>query len=202
MTQLPKIIALCGYKRCGKDTAANYIQRFGYQKVSIAQPLKDSCKGLFGLTDEQLHGSEKEIVLQEYGVTPRKLMQFFGTEMMQLKLQEICPTQGKKFWINRLLKSVSKNERYVISDLRFHHEYDSLKELYGDSSIVIKVLNSHIIEQDEHISETEWKKINVDYVVHNNTDIEYLHRQIDEIFYKLEMQGKQETLAKQGRSVS
>jgi dephospho-CoA kinase len=52
------MIGICGKKFHGKDTIANYlIQRFGFTKVSLADPLKKGVQEIFGLTDNQLWGN-------------------------------------------------------------------------------------------------------------------------------------------------
>ena len=183
-SKLPKVIALCGYKRSGKDTIADYIQKYGYKKVSIAEPLKGICKTLFDLTEEQVDGKEKECVLQEYGVTPRALMQFFGTEIMQYKMQELCPFIGRRFWVDRLLKSLNEKQLYVISDLRFIHEYESIKKMFGESFIVICVCNKNIKELDEHVSEQEWKHIKYNHIMRNDLTLMHLYQQIDDFMKK------------------
>ena len=63
------LVAFCGYKQSGKDTAADYLVRKGFVKMSFASPLKQGVEKLFGLTREQLYGSKKEIVDERYGVT-------------------------------------------------------------------------------------------------------------------------------------
>ena len=83
---------------------------------------------MFGFTNEEIENDEKDIVNKKWGVSPRTVMQFIGTELFQYKIQEILPDVGKKFWINSLIESLKQSENYVISDLRFLHEYEELKK--------------------------------------------------------------------------
>ena len=47
---LPKIIAVCGYKRSGKDTIAKYLnKKYNYKHLKITYKLKECLKLLFDL---------------------------------------------------------------------------------------------------------------------------------------------------------
>lgn len=131
----PRIIAICGLKRSGKDTIADYLcQHYGYEKIKIATPLKNGLKAMFGFTDAQIEGDDKDVVDPRWGIEPRKVMQYIGTEVMQYQIQALMPDMGRNFWIRSLVEQYIKNaprdKRYVIPDLRFRHEYDMLQQ-YG-----------------------------------------------------------------------
>lgn len=162
---IPKIIAICGAKRSGKDTLARIIsEEYGFEHVKISQKLKDVCKILFNLNDDQIENDSKEQIDVRWGITPRKIMQFMGTEMMQYKLQEILPSVGKKFWINSLLETMKDDKRYVISDLRFLHEYHEIRKKGG---IIVRIEDLSLTDNDSHISENEFKEIPCDLVIDN-----------------------------------
>ena len=79
--ELPKIILLSGVKRCGKDTLANYLNdNYKYEHLKITTKLKECIKLLFDLNDNDLE-EIKELVNPEWKTTPRKMMQFIGTEL-------------------------------------------------------------------------------------------------------------------------
>ena len=188
--QKPMIIAVCGYKRSGKDTIANYIaQRYGYRHVKIADPLKCMCKMLFDMSDAQLEGDEKEHLDTRWGVSPRQLMQFFGTEIMQYDIQRIIPNIQRSFWITRLLHEHGPqlaSQPIVISDMRFLHEHQAIVSYMTQSRCgpmtyrVIKVTNPHVdIESDSHVSEKEWVAIPEDAELNNDATIAKLYEQID-----------------------
>ena len=175
---LPTIIAVCGYKGSGKDTIAKYLEeKYDYTHIKITKPLKDCVQNLFNLTEEQIE-KNKEQIDKRYGVSPRQLYQFFGTEIMQYQIQQIIPTMSKKFWINRFIDEYfnKTNVKYIISDLRFLHEYEELKKYNCEFWLVE---SNHVITNDKHISENEYKKIPVNYTIKNTKDIEYLYLQID-----------------------
>ena len=161
------IIAICGAKRSGKDVLAKYlINKYKYEKLSFAEPLKKAVKELFNFNDIQVGidedngmGNEKDIIDERWGITPRKALQFFGTEIMQYKMNELIPNTNRGFFADILVSRIIPNKKYVISDLRFLHEYEKIKEL---NIIIIKVIRPLIIKQcmyDDHISENEYEKI-------------------------------------------
>lgn len=166
-----KVIAICGMKRVGKDTAAMLIaQEFGYKHVKISGPLKKVCNILFGFSHDQMENETKDCIDERIGISPRKALQFVGTEMMQYKIQELLPTIGRSFWINTLLRQ--EEGPIVISDMRFLHEAKAIKEQYGNESFIIKVTrpdNSNV--DDEHASEKEWSLIKEDVSIVNNKGI-------------------------------
>lgn len=190
MTTQAKIIAICGLKRSGKDTLANIIsEKYNYEHVKISKKLKDTCKLLFNFTDDQMEKDIKEDIDPRWGVSPRKCMQYFGTEMMQYQIQNLLNI-GRKFWINSLLNEIdmtdANTKRYVISDLRFLHEYDEIKKRNGLIICVDRVLTRPIDQcveapEDPHISEQEYKKFDYDLIIKNDT-IDSMITQIQSFF--------------------
>jgi len=186
MNNLPSIIALCGYKGSGKDTIANYlVKKYNYKHYKISDKLKEIIKILFDLSDNDLE-QKKEEVNDKWNTTPRRLMQFIGTDMFQYKLQELLPNINRDFWIKSLftkdLMNKINNENYkiVISDLRFLHEYEIISNLYVSYSI-LKVKNNRIEQNDNHISENEFNQININGIINNNSNLETLYNNINNI---------------------
>lgn len=175
-TKMPRIIAVCGLKRSGKDTISDYLcERFGYQKIKIAQGLKDMLKASFGFTDEQLETDLKDEVDPKWGVSPRLVMQFMGTNVMQYEIQKILPNVGRTFWMKRIIEHyLDKDDttKYVISDMRFVHEYEMIKKY---SPLVIRVERSSLsLPFDLHPSELDHKNIPCDLIIDNNKSIDAL----------------------------
>ena len=169
---ISRIIAICGHKRCGKDTLANYIShKYGYEHIKIASKLKDTMKLLFGFTDEQLE-IEKETIDPTWGITPRKAMQFFGTEIMQFQLQKIMPEIDRCFWIRSTIAAMNPEKTYVISDMRFLHEHQELIKKFKNVTVIR--INRYSKTFDTHISETEYNNIPYDILLNNNGTIESL----------------------------
>ena len=184
----PRLISICGYKQSGKDTIAKYVeQKYNYKHIKISNPLKRCLKDLFNLSEEQIETKLKEEIDNRYGTTPRKLMQFFGTEIMQNQIQQVIPMVSKNFWINKLIEDYKlrdlkeNNSKYIISDLRFLHEYDILSGLGLPIEFWRVGKKCSYQGVDLHISENEFKYIPVDHIIYNNKDIDSLLLKIDEI---------------------
>ena len=58
-----QLIGICGNKFNGKDTIADYlVKNYGYTKISLSDSLKHALQEIFCFSDEQLWGSQKEII--------------------------------------------------------------------------------------------------------------------------------------------
>lgn len=194
MKQFPKIIAICGLKRSGKDTIADYLcSNYGYTKIKIANPLKQGLKVMFGFTDEQLESDKKDEIDPCWEVQPRKIMQFIGTEVMQYQLQQIIPGIGRKVWIKSLIEEHISNplhndKLFVIPDLRFLHEYEELSKHNAifwrvDRVTELEKLNHNC---DIHISEKEYLQIPVSHIFRNETK--------KDLFVQIDVKFKQQTI--------
>ena len=170
-----KIIALCGFKGCGKDFVANYIHdTCSFEHLKISTKLKDATRLLFDITDDQIEGNKKECIDERWNITPRQMMQFMGTEMFQFKIQELIPECDRNFWIKSFTNAVkaNKNKNIVVSDMRFPHEYEYIKKhLITHELIVIRINNNskkNIYDaEDIHVSETEYRQIPIDFQLTN-----------------------------------
>jgi hypothetical protein len=174
---MPRIIAICGAKRSGKDTLAHYIShKYLHTKLAFADPLKEAVNALFQFSAEQTGDSDlKDVIDKQWGITPRRALQFFGTEVLQYKIQELLPNIDRKFLANALVSRITKNdnEPYVISDMRFVHEYEAVKKL---GAFVIRVDRSSVEENyyhdvPVHCSEIEYRNIPFDLHIKNDQDI-------------------------------
>lgn len=178
-----RLIAICGFKHNGKDVIADYIcDKYGYKNLKISQTLKSAVKILFSFTDEQIESNEKDIIDENWNITPRKVLQFIGTEVMQYKIQELFPDIKRNFWIKTFIsKNLNKNDNpnIIISDLRFLHEYEELKKY---NVFIIRVERDSIKNNDTHTSEFEHLNIPTDIVIKNNGTINDLYKEIDKHF--------------------
>lgn len=178
--RLPKMILVCGNRGSGKDYLAEYLEKtHGYIHIKISRKLKEICKLLFAFSEDQIETDSKEMVDLRWGVSPRRCMRFIGTEFFQDGINNLLIGIGKTFWINSLLDEIdytTSDKRYVISDLRFLHEYEEIMRRCcnaGADMCIIRIyrLNSVILpdnDVDNHISEQEYKKIPADVVLIND----------------------------------
>jgi hypothetical protein len=197
---MSNIIAICGAKRSGKDVLAKHlVATRGFKKLSFAEPLKKAVRELFNFNDIQVGidednavGDEKEIIDERWGISPRKALQFFGTEIMQHAIDELIPNTNRGFLADILLSRISCDscDSYVISDMRFLHEYNKLKSSAKIRSLIIVKISRpsiNIVEsaggvRDTHISENEYIDIPYDVEIINDGSISDLTDLFD-IYY-------------------
>ena len=129
---MPKlIIGFTGPKRAGKTHCANVmcelVKGTGETKMlAFATPLKELMSNFFELTHEQLHTYEgKETIDPRYGVTPRRIMEAFGTDFVRGCTPDL--------WVIKMKNEIlTTSADYVfIHDIRFDTEADLIRELGG-----------------------------------------------------------------------
>jgi len=179
------IIGITGPKFNGKNTLGNYFVKLGYIELSFAESLKESCRCIFGFSDDQLYGDKKETEDEFWGVSPRVVLQYVGTELYREQLAKIMPHIGKNIWVEcirrKILLELEKNKKanFVITDVRFPNEIEMVKELGGK---LIRVVRDSVNNtSDLHESERLIMSLPVDYELKNNGTIEELHEKAREI---------------------
>lgn len=184
---LPKLIGIGGKKQHGKDTLGKYlVERYGYTRISFADPLKEMIRPAFGFTEEQLYGSKKEDVDPFWKVSPRQVLQFVGTELFRDRMNELIPGIESNFWIvlakKKIIEEWGKNPdaKFVITDLRFLGEMEFIREMKGYTICVHRPLGDEPI--DLHSSETELDELKFDAVLSNNGSIDELYASLDSLF--------------------
>jgi len=184
--RLPRIIAIVGQRRSGKDTLAEHlVNHYQYKNIKLAHHLKQVCKTLFNLTDDEVEGDKKDEVHPEWNIKPRQLLQFIGTEIMQFEIGKILPNQNRCFWVRRMCDDINRqpDQRFVISDVRFIHEIEYLRSKFLSELMILRVERDIklVADVDSHVSECEHQLINVDHVIQNNGTIDELYKSIDNI---------------------
>jgi hypothetical protein len=179
------IIGILGRKGAGKDTIADHmIKNYKFQKLVLAQPLKDACKVLFNFNDEQLYGNLKETIDPNWGVSPRQVLQYVGTDIFRKDITRIIPDINSNFWVNLMstkykqMKENDPNIRVVVSDVRFENEINEIHKLNG---IIIKVTRPGMSNNDMHDSERLIDNLHGDYEIQNDSGIEELYNKINNI---------------------
>jgi len=113
-----------------------------FEHVKISTAMKRCVAQLFDLSHDDVAGADKDIVHPTWGVAPRRIMQWFGTDVMQHHLSaELLPKAGRSFWVDRTVHDVRRHvaagSNVVISDVRFPHELDALEAAFGSSVISV-----------------------------------------------------------------
>jgi hypothetical protein len=168
------IIGVVGFIGSGKGTVGDILEReHGYKKFAFADALKDAVAGIFlwprGLLEGDTNASrtfrERVDVWWShklgYEVTPRLILQKFGTEACRHGIAD-------NIWIAALEKRIHGYEDVVITDCRFPNEIDFIRSAGG---ILIRVKRGDDPSTEEiskmHISETAWNNYDPDFVIHN-----------------------------------
>jgi hypothetical protein len=183
-----KIVGITGRKFSGKDTVADYMcKNFGYLKIAFADMLKCVCGILFGLTFEQMYGSQKEVCNAVFGLSSRQILQYVGTEIFRNNMSSLHKNIGNDFWIlcvdkqiNKI-KNVNPNAHFVISDVRFNNEINYIHE---NKCKVIRIIRSCVLnnEYSSHASEIDIDKLDFDIQIYNNAKYYDLFNEIDSLF--------------------
>lgn len=162
----PIIIGLAGQAGCGKDTFAKHLwKNMHFIRTSFAHPLKHCVKYLFKMSDEQIENRIlKEMTDDRYGLSPRQIMQLFGTEFCRKMIHQ-------NFWVNRMEESIKEGtfDRIVISDVRFPNEADLIRK-YG-TLVHINRPNNPLAINSSHESE-QILAINTGDICIDNNDLD------------------------------
>jgi hypothetical protein len=142
---LPKVLGFSGLKRSGKDTAAEILReecrRYSVHRIAFADSLREALRAVFGFSDEQMFGSQKEEVDPFWGLSYRQAAQRVGTDLFR---DQLDPQVWIKSWQKRVLAADDKNCQMreamyavkpllvLVTDVRFPNEADAIRELGGE----------------------------------------------------------------------
>lgn len=118
-----RLIAFAGRAGSGKSTLAKFlVENHGFVRVSFAAPLKAALKAM-GFHEPETQ-AQKEALITSYPFSYRQAAQTLGTEWgrgldpdLWVKLIEFGP--------------LAQPGKYVIDDLRFENEADTVRRLKG-----------------------------------------------------------------------
>ena len=212
------IIGVCGFIGSGKDTIADYlVNSHGFRRESFANTLKDAVSAVFGWDRTLLEGRTKEArewreQKDEWwsnrlgkDITPRWVLQYWGTEVCRKSFHD-------DIWIASLENKIrNSKDHVVISDCRFPNEIKAIKSAGG---VVIRVVRgaepewyqdavnanagrgnmSWLISTERlrslniHASETAWVGTKFDHVLSNNSTIDDLFLQVEQVLTAVQVQ--------------
>lgn len=182
-----KYICVVGQKGVGKDTFAGILREMmvsrGHSACTVA--LADVFKGIlargFGVPLSMFYDQNIKELDSPYllGTSPRRLLQYFGTDMMQT----LC---GKEVWCNYVDCQTYTADTVIITDVRFEHEFKFF-EARGAIFIFIDRLN-RCVPQDSHVSESGLMHLydsDTHFRISNDSTIDDLISQVEEIYEKV-----------------
>src|SRR3989344_1545837 len=108
---MSKIISLTGNMGVGKDTMADYmVEKYGYVKISMADPMKRIAKEIYEFSDEQLWGPS-QARNQDDTRYPRADGTFLSARIVaQLLGNELSRLSYPETWIVYMKRVVAKIE--------------------------------------------------------------------------------------------
>jgi len=187
------IIGICGLIGTGKGTVADILVDQGFTKVSFADKLKDGVSTIFGWDRAMLEGDTDESrtwreqpddfwsAETKMEVTPRLVLQLFGTDCMRNGFDD-------GVWVSLLKKTILDNPgNYVVPDVRFENEIAMLRDIGGEvwevqrgrtPEWLIKYEITGVEPKEIHSSEWRWIKSRKDVVIENNSTLAELNRQV------------------------
>lgn len=167
---IPRIVALSGYARSGKDTVAGVLARYGYARRSFADPVRDALNRLDplingdGLTLSEARAGFADPMSPEawdHAKTRfpevRRLLQVLGTEVGRGML-------GETVWADLGTRGIGPDDLVVFTDCRFENEAEAVKRLGGE---VWRVQRPGADPVNGHTSETALDRWNFDLILHN-----------------------------------
>jgi len=120
------LVGICGKAGSGKDTIGDYlVSSHGFKKIALADPIKRLVKDVFVLDDHTVYDRvAREQKLQNWpDWTVRKLLQFIGTEMFRVNIDDAI-------WVKSLWYRIQsdKANNYAVVDLRFPNELQFFRD--------------------------------------------------------------------------
>jgi hypothetical protein len=168
MSSGPKVIAICGPKRHGKDTVANwFVKNYGYKKICFADGLKQTVAHALQVPLEYFYDDEiKESVHAPSGHTYRHWLQQIGTEAFR----ELWPDT----WVNWWTMEARKYDRVVCADMRFLNEAEASLKV-DPAALLIRVVDNRKEIDKTHRSESEQWDIDCKATLGNEGTLDELY---------------------------
>lgn len=180
----PIIIAIAGKKYTGKNTFGRFLQKalkeqsIETELVSFAGSIKEVVSLMTGIKNLENYKELpiKELVEYKEYSTPDYLvpLEYSSKRDLIIKTAEaLSGVYGKEYFAKKLL-SDNKDNNIIITDLRFKHEYNMLKE---KGAIIIKINKEYVYSKSYHISEVDLDVLEddaFDFIIENNSSKEEL----------------------------
>ncbi|MAI03302.1 MAG: hypothetical protein CMQ75_02075 [Gammaproteobacteria bacterium] len=194
------IIGICGLIGSGKGTVADIlVENHNFEKLSFADKLKDGVASVFGWDRDMLEGDtdrsriwrEKADVFwsNETGkeVTPRLVLQLFGTDCMRNGFFD-------GIWVSLVKQKILENpdKNWVIPDVRFPNEVKMIQSVQGQVWQVrrgelpkwfIDKRDNGTNPSDVHASEWAWidKDSEFEQIIQNDGSLEDLLKKLQKM---------------------
>jgi hypothetical protein len=166
MTQRVIILMLGHRSLTGKDTSAEYLKRFGWQRMAFADKLKSTVADLYNFTHDQMHGDLKDIEDSRYKNTldePYK----FGYDDTTGEVLTWVPNDNYKpaFTPRRILQLFGQQQRLIYPDIwaqYIFNQIDIQRELSSNPSQIFKYVITDFRFKNEFEVAKRWAQTDVD----------------------------------------
>jgi len=190
------IIGFAGRCRSGKTVLSEVCEKYGYQRLSFALPLKQLCADILDISIDELNRAKNEnipieitigkdiceILSEETNIpiettteicdgkylhTVRDMLQFIGTDYIR--------KYNSDWHVNKIKEMIKNDVNYVIDDVRFPNEKRMIEELGGDCWFVTRTTLDNVSNHESETSIT-WKDCMNKVIVNNSTLNELLFK--------------------------
>lgn len=202
MGQLPKLIAISGWKGAGKDTAGLHLMlEYGYQPISFAYELKNMVAQLYGIDRMWMDDrTKKDMPLMQLPVIPTDSFSKAIHDLLPDELSSgywtpraLCILEGSikrsvyaNFWVKKVVDTIlTGTNNYVITDMRYANEADVLK-MFIPSTLTLRIERPGHIITTQDASERDLDNYKFDKVLTNGSTIPDFHRNIDLLMQEID----------------
>lgn len=195
------VLALSAWKTSGKDTVADYLaSEYDFKKISFAAKLKDMVANQYSVPREFLDSpTHKEMPLLNFPVIPSDKSTAHLQEMLRTELQSgywtpraLCILEGSvkravhsNYWVRAAISEIAQSSggNFVITDMRYKTEADTIRMLYPETTIVR--IDRYDSSPTQDPSERDMDDYPFDYIIQNRTSKEDLHAVCDALILRL-----------------
>lgn len=208
------IIGFSGRLGSGKSELASICEKYGYEKLYFALPLKQLCADLLDISITELNVLKRnnipiditvgkdwiDIIHNETQIPQDNIQQVIGgkiihtvREMLQLIGTDVIREFNVNWHVDKIKNMMQPNKKYVIDDVRFPNEKKMIEENNGMCWFIIRDSFNNI---SNHVSEIalEWRQF--DSVIVNNHSLNYL-----KYHWELFMNGGHDTSLEKRRKI-
>ncbi len=173
------IIGLSGKIGSGKTEVCKILVAKGFTELNFGTKLKESVAFVFDIPIETMYTQRgKETIDPKWGVSPRFLLQRFGTEVVR--------NTHPNVWVYHLDKAIKENPKknFVIGDVRFENEFDFVLRIGGEMWRIQRPVEN--LDLDNHASEILLDNLEHHVYINNNGTLDMLRV---EVSYHLPVEG-------------
>lgn len=170
---LTRVIGIAGRAKSGKDTVADFLKEYcHFKSTAFAEPIRAGMRAILGLEDKHFQHPDKEVVLEQFGKSPREMMQTLGTQWGR-------ECVNKDLWLilagSKIKAHQDAGYNVAVTDVRFANEADYIRRQGGTIWHISRDVagTPHTHESEAGISFVEG-----DSAIDNNGTLDYLYHQI------------------------